>query len=245
MGILETESVPRRTMVLFFIVDTSGSMGGAKIGAVNQAIREVLPMLDDISSENADAEIKIAVLDFSSGCNWMYDEAKPASEFIWQDREASGLTDLGETCIELNSKLSRNEFMQSATGSFAPVLILLSDGEPTDNFHGGVGKLKENKWYKAGIKIAIAIGDDANKDILKEFTGNIESVIEVHNVDALKTLIRTVSVTASQIGSQSSTAGDKTKQDQVIEKITKDVENTDGASSSEAPSTDDDDDDWD
>lgn len=62
----EQIEVPRRTMVVFFIVDTSGSMQGAKIGAVNSAIEEVLPEIAKISDENADAEIKIAVLDFST-----------------------------------------------------------------------------------------------------------------------------------------------------------------------------------
>ncbi len=64
----EQIEVPRRTMVVFFIVDTSGSMQGAKIGAVNSAIEEVLPEIAKISDENADAEIKIAVLDFFNGC---------------------------------------------------------------------------------------------------------------------------------------------------------------------------------
>ena len=33
--------VARRTMVLFFVVDTSGSMEGSKIGTLNQAIEDV------------------------------------------------------------------------------------------------------------------------------------------------------------------------------------------------------------
>ena len=40
---LETVEIARRQMSLFFIVDTSGSMEGEKIAAVNTAIREVLP----------------------------------------------------------------------------------------------------------------------------------------------------------------------------------------------------------
>ena len=73
MGLLDNESVPRRTMTLVFVVDTSGSMEGNKIGAVNDAIRNVIPMLKDISDNNADAEIKIAALDFSSNVKWLYD----------------------------------------------------------------------------------------------------------------------------------------------------------------------------
>ena len=133
MGLLdETVSVPRRTMTLFFLIDTSGSMEGSKIGAVNDAVVNVLPILNDISETNPDAEIKVAALEFSSGVNWLYDEPKAASDFIWQDVSAGGLTSLGGACAELAAKLSRNGgFMQSASGSFAPAIILLSEGRIT------------------------------------------------------------------------------------------------------------------
>ena len=139
-------SVPRRTMTLFFLIDTSGSMMGNKIGAVNDAVVNVLPMLDEISQSNPDAEIKVAALEFSNGTNWLYDEPKLASDIILQDVQASGFTSLGAACAELNSKLSRSGFMKAASGSFAPAIILLSDGGPTDDFQGGLNKLKMNNW---------------------------------------------------------------------------------------------------
>lgn len=233
--LLDAVPVSRRSMVLFFLIDTSGSMSGNKIGAVNDAISQVIPMLDDISKSNADADIKIAALQFSSGCEWIYSEPKTASDFRWIDRTAGGLTDLGAAYLELNDHLSRSSFLRSDTGYFAPVLLLLSDGEPTDNWQAGLEKLSMNKWYQNAIKIAIAIGEDANTDILNEFTKNKEAVITVHTVESLKKLIRTVSVTASTIGSQSATAGNKDKATIAIETITEAVKETDGAESSAAP----------
>ncbi len=228
-------SVPRRTMTLFFLIDTSGSMAGNKIGAVNDAVVNVLPMLEDISASNPDAEIKVAALEFSNGTSWLYDEPKLASDFVWQDVKASGLTSLGAACQELNSKLSRSGFMQSASGSFAPAIILLSDGAPTDDFQSGLSKLKGNNWFKAAIKIAIAIGEDADVDILKEFTGSVEAVFTVHNIEALKQVIRVVAVTSSQIGSKSSTAGETSKQEQVIKDVTESIKDIDGAQSEAEP----------
>ena len=225
----EVVSVPRRTMTLFFLIDTSGSMMGNKIGAVNDAVVNVLPMLDEISASNPDAEIKVAALEFSSGTNWLYAEPKLASEFIWQDVTAGGLTSLGEACTELNSKLSRSGFMKSASGSFAPAIILLSDGGPTDDYQSGIFKLKNNNWFKSAIKVAIAIGDDADLNVLSEFTGTNEAVFTVHNIDALKQIIRVVAVTSSQIGSKSSTAGENTKQDQVIDEVQSQIDNINGA----------------
>ena len=222
--------IPRRTMVLFFVVDCSGSMRGEKIGTVNNAIREVVPELKDISEENADAQIKIATLQFSSGAKWNVDEPVPAESFRWQDLDAEGITDLGEACRLLNDKLSRKAFMSDATGSFAPAIFLLSDGGPTDDYKKGLGKLKENNWFKKAIKVAIAIGEDANTDVLAEFTGNIESVITVHSPEALKKWIRFVSVRASEIGSKSSSVGSQNEngeKSEVTEEEVKQKEFTD------------------
>lgn len=217
--------VPRRTMVLFFLVDTSGSMYGDKIGKVNTAIDEIVPEIKKISSENADAQIKVAALEFSTGARWMCDHPVEAENFRWTFLEADGLTDLGEACQQLNEKLSRNAFMSEATGSFAPAIFLLSDGGPTDNYQHGLSKLKENNWFKKAIKVAIAIGDDADKSVLAEFTGNMEAVITVHSPEALAKWIKFVSVRASEIGSKSAQAApsngqaEPSKQSEFIKEI--------------------------
>ena len=203
----EVVEVPRRTMVLFFVVDTSGSMHGSKIGTVNSAIEEIVPELKDISENNADAQIKVATLSFSTGAQWVQSEPVAAENFRWDYLDANGVTDLGEACRQLNEKLSRNAFMSDATGSFAPAIFLMSDGEPTDNYKRGLDILKQNNWFKKAIKVAIAIGDDANKNVLTDFTGNVEAVITVHDPESLKKWIQFVSVRASEIGSKSSNAG--------------------------------------
>lgn len=199
--------VPRRTMVLFFVIDTSGSMSGSKIGTVNSAIEEIVPELKDISESNADAQIKIATLTFSTGAHWMENAPVAAENFRWNYLDAGGVTDLGEACNQLNEKLSRTAYMSDATGSFAPAIFLMSDGAPTDNYQHGLDKLKKNNWFKKAIKVAVAIGEDANQNVLADFTGNTEAVITAHTPEALKKWIQFVSVRASEIGSKSSNAG--------------------------------------
>lgn len=236
MGLLDNESIPRRQMTLFFMIDKSGSMAGSKIGEVNDAIANVLPMLGEISDENPDAEIKVAALEFATETRWLYDDPKLANEFIWQDVTAEGMTSLGEACQELGKKLSRNGgFMSSPSGCYAPAIILLSDGGPTDNYEAGIKALQGNSWFKSAIKIAIAIGDDADLDVLKQFTGSNEAIVRVHNLEALKKMIRVIAITSSQIGSKSTTATDTTKQQQVEEEIGKVVADTPGAETAAAP----------
>ncbi|HAL18892.1 MAG TPA: hypothetical protein DCO86_04640 [Spirochaetaceae bacterium] len=226
MGIYdETVAIPRKTMTLFFLIDCSGSMSGTKIGAVNQALEEAIPEIREISASNADAEIKIAALRFSSGADWLTKIPESAETFAWSYVNPGGMTDFGEACRKLNEKLSKNEFMKSASGSYAPVVILMSDGEPTDEYAAPLDALKQNNWFKKAIKVAIAVGDNAKKDVLEQFTGSMETVLDVHNPEALKNIIRFVSVTSSQIASKPAAGGSgqvdsvASKQDEMIEKI--------------------------
>ena len=71
--------------------------------------------------------------------------------------------------------------------------------------------------------------------MLKQFTGSLEAVIKVHNLDALKTMIRIIAITSSQIGSKSTTATDEKKQEQVIKEVNEAVKNVDGAENAAAP----------
>lgn len=206
MNPLETVEIARRQMSLFFIVDTSGSMDGEKIAAVNTAIREVLPEIAEISSENADAQIKVACLQFANDVQWLF-RPTDVEGMTWNDLRAEGMTSMGTAFNELNTKLSRKEFLDSPTGNFAPVLFLMSDGQPTDEYHKSLDSLRENRWFQIAIRVAIAIGDDADKNILTEFTGNPELVLTAHTPEALKQMIRFVSVTSSKIGSRSSGIG--------------------------------------
>lgn len=212
MSILDQVApAPRKMMTLFYIVDTSGSMTGDKLGSVNSAMEEAITIdLPDISSVNDDAEIRVAIMQFSSGCSWITPASGPIaiSDVIWNDLVPQGLTDFGAACKELDAKLSRNGFLQSQTGAYAPVILLFSDGAPTDDWESGLNALKNNNWFKHAIKIAVAIGDDADKDVLATFTGTPESVITVHDKQTLKTLIRKVSVRASEFQSHSKQSSD-------------------------------------
>lgn len=206
-------------MVLFFVVDTSGSMSGDKIGSVNDAVRETVPDLRDLSNNNPDAAVKIAALQFDTDARWLYPQPIDSEDFQWNDLQVGGLTSLGQALKELDAKLSKSQFLQEVAGSFAPVIILLSDGGPTDDYKKGLDAIKQNNWFKHAIKIAIAIGNDADKNVLTEFTGNSEAVIEVHNRSTLKAIIKFVSITSSQVNSKSSGVEDTNKQTKVVSQV--------------------------
>ena len=109
--------------------------------------------------------------------------------------------------------MSRNGFLNSPSLSFAPVMFLMTDGYPSDDYKAGLKALEGNSWYKFGLKAALGIGNEANDDMLAEFTGTRDTVVHAYSGGQLAQMIKIVAVTASQIGSKSMTLSDETNQE--------------------------------
>lgn len=208
-NINELEAMPRRVLNIFYVLDTSGSMTGAPIGALNSAMGETLYALAEQAKGNADAQLKIAVLEFNSGCNWITNHGpEDAEDFVWKDLEAGGITDFGDALSELGSKLSKDAYLSSMTGSYLPVIIFMSDGGATDDYKKALLAVRENKWYARATKIGFALGDDADKKMLAEVVGNPEAVIATTDLNVFSRLIRFVSTTSSMMCSSSKTSSE-------------------------------------
>ena len=62
---LETMLPAEKSMVIFFLVDTSKSMEGSKLESLNRVMGDILPEL--IGVGEAGTDVKVAVMSFSSG----------------------------------------------------------------------------------------------------------------------------------------------------------------------------------
>lgn len=233
----------RRKMNIFYLIDTSGSMSGDKIACVNEVMPEVVDIVSEISDDNMDnAEICVSALIFDSGTRWLYPEALVANDFKWISQQAGGGTSLGGACLELEKALHRKgdkAQLVSTTGHKNPAIILLSDGEPTDNYKSGLEKLKSNKWFESATKVAFQIGgeDDNNIDNLIKFTGNKEMIIKVNNPQALKKMLTVVTAVVSKVGTQSASVksnGEQiTEEEEIIKTIDIETQKTSGAAAGE------------
>ncbi len=192
----------KKSMVLFFLIDVSSSMKGKRIETMNQVMRDVLPELIGVGESNT--EVRVAVMAFGSGFEWITPEPIIIEEYQrWRELEADGVTDLGTAFLELNQKMSRKVFLQSPSLSYAPVVFLITDGCPTDNYKAGLAVLRQNNWFKYGIKIALALGNGVDMEVLEEFTGDKDFVVKASNLEEMKLLVKAISVSSSKIGSNS------------------------------------------
>ncbi len=160
-----------RPLHFIWIADCSGSMGGKKIEALNYAIRNALPDMKDAAAENPYAQVMVRAVKFSSGASWHVASPVPVKEFQWDDLEASGVTDMGKALQLVAEQLDPAVMPQRA---LPPVLVLISDGQPTDDVSAGLRALMDQPWGKKAVRIAIAIGEDAEKSVLQRFIGHLE-----------------------------------------------------------------------
>lgn len=166
-------------MKIYMMIDTSGSMEGAKIQSVNDTMENVIVAFQE-AAFNYDADIDIAVLSFARSASWMHPDPIPVTDFSWVPLSASGMTSLGNACKELNESLLHNCNHGEKT-----VIILMSDGCPTDDYDEGISILEGNVIFPESTRYAIAIGTDADIPSLVRFTADVESIYTVDAIDSL------------------------------------------------------------
>ncbi len=190
-----------RPLHFFWVVDCSGSMYGEKIQIVNNAIQDCIPEMVSAADNNPNAQLLVRALKFSSGASWITANPVPIEDYAWDPMDAGGVTDLGKACDLLAAQLAMPPMPSRA---LPPVVVLLSDGQPTDDYKTALNKLKALPWFKKAVKIAISIGQDADDDVLVEFVGNRELVLQANNAAALAKMIKWASTTASMVSAPAS-----------------------------------------
>lgn len=161
-----------RPLHFIWIADSSGSMEqDGKIQALNTAIREAIPHMRKVAEDNPNAQVLVRAVKFSNGAQWHISQPTPVADFGWQDLPADGETDMGKALSLVAEQLKMPPMSDRA---LPPVLVLISDGQPTDDFDAGLKALMEQPWGKKAVRIAISIGQDADPEVLQKFIGHSE-----------------------------------------------------------------------
>jgi uncharacterized protein YegL len=199
-----------RPLHFIWLADGSGSMRvEGKIQALNHAIREAIPHMRAAAQENPHAAVFVNAIRFADEARWMDDKLTPVSEFRWNDIEAVGATALGEALTMVGEALQPPLMTDRA---LAPVIALVTDGLPTDDFQAGLDHLLSKPWGRQAMRIVVAIGEDSAsneaQEIFKAFMGNDAlKPFHANNPEALAEQIRWVSTAV--LKSVSSPAGPK------------------------------------
>lgn len=187
-----------RPLNFIWICDCSGSMSvDGKIQSLNHAIREAIPHMQKVADENPNAQVLIRAIRFSDGAQWHIAQPVPVDQFTWTDLEADGVTDMGKALSMVAEQLKL-----LPDRGLSPVLVLISDGQPTDDYQTGLAEIINQPWGKKAVRIAIAIGEDADNNVLQKFINNSEiKVLHANNPEMLVRYIHWVSTVVLQSAS--------------------------------------------
>lgn len=186
------EAMASRPVHFIWMLDCSGSMGvNGKIGELNFAIREAIPEMQEAAESNPAASLLVRAISFATGASWHIKKETRVQEFTWEDLHTYGVTDMGAAFRLAADALQTPPMPQRA---LPPVLALVSDGQPTDDWRAGLRAIDSTPWGKRAVRVAVAIGEDADKSMLKEFLANPElEPLQARNPKQLAKAIRWMS----------------------------------------------------
>ena len=185
------------------VLDTSGSMMGEPIAAVETGVQTLLSALrqDPYALETA----YLSVITFDSKARQLV----PLTEltaFQMPQIQATGTTALGDALTLLANKIDNEVTKTSAEvkGDWKPLIFIMTDGGPTDSWQKGLAEFRKQK---VGLVVACAAGQGADTNVLKQIT---DCVVQLDTADSstIKAFFKWVSASVST-GSQKVDSGNE------------------------------------
>lgn len=163
-----------RPLPVIVLADTSGSMSvDGKIEALNKALDD---MINTFAGESRiRAELQVCVITFG-GVADIHLPLTPAHQIESFDQlPANGGTPMG-SAFELAADLIEDK-KQIPSRAYKPVVILVSDGHPTDDIQAPFEKLMSGERSSKATRFAMGIGSDADLSLLGDFANDIEAPV--------------------------------------------------------------------
>jgi len=203
-----------RRLPIYLVLDTSGSMTGEPIGAVENGIQTIMAALQ--SQPQSLEIVYISVITFSDSARQVVPLAS-ISQFTPPQLTANGCTALGEA-LALVADCAAREVRKNSPedkGDWKPMVFILTDGVPTDTdeeLTAGIEAFKKCKW---GTVVACAAGGDADEKVLKRITENVVGLSTMDS-ESIKAFFQWVS---QSITSNSQSVGAGNAQLSAIEQL--------------------------
>ena len=196
-----------RRLPIYFLLDVSESMVGENHGKLQRGMESIAQNLR--RDPNALETVYLSAIAFAGKVKTIAPLVELVSFYPPQLPLGSG-TSLGQALFHLMAEIDRNTVKTTADqkGDWKPIVFLLTDGKPTDNYMSAVRKWNDGYRNKAKL-IAVALGRYADLKVLKDLADEV-LILEKTTDDAYKKFIAWVTASvSSQSKSVGSGGGDR------------------------------------
>lgn len=200
-----------RRLPVYLLLDCSGSMAGDPIIAVNEGLGQLYREL--INNPRAVETASLGVITFGGQASKY--PLTPIDQFQPPALNASGGTPMGGAFRALADSIGQDlkPNANGVKGDYSPLVFLLTDGEPTDEWQGQVARLKSFRDNQRPTIIALGCGSSVNESMLHQVTENVFLMANV-SPETLRAFFKWVSGSIARVsntvGSGSGAAGDTT-----------------------------------
>lgn len=194
MGLNNFTITKERALPIFILADTSGSMDGEKIQAVNKAIHDMINTLRNV--DDIRGVFKISIITFGGDKVEVQQLLAEVKEVQFSELVAMGKTPMRKAITEVTKLIEDRGVVKSS--DYLPTVVLISDGYPTD-FSGNKGAtlgqylewgpiklLHEDERSKKCMRVAMSVGTGTDTTMLKAFLNNgTEPMLAADNIAKL------------------------------------------------------------
>ena len=162
----EPKSIP-----VVLLLDTSSSMRGESITALNKAVKLMITKFKE--AETLETFIKLSIITFGNEDVQLHTSLKEVSAIEFEKLNTGGMTPMGKALRMAKEMIEDKAIFKGR--DYRPAVVLLSDGGPNDDWEKSLDNFVGNGRSSKCDRLAVAIGDDADKVVLEKFISGSEN----------------------------------------------------------------------
>jgi uncharacterized protein YegL len=166
---------PSKKLPVILLLDVSGSMSGEKIDTLYDCVVDMVQSFVDAAVKETMIDVAIITFGENVDLHTPYTSAADLQKNGISRFYAKGMTPLG-TALRMAKDMIEDKTV-TPSHIYRPAILLVSDGQPNDSWRNPLDNFINDGRSKKCQRFAIAIGNDADKKVLAQFTGNPDNVM--------------------------------------------------------------------
>jgi len=184
-----------KPLPVILLLDVSGSMNGDKINCLYDAVVEMIHTFEKEAVKETIINVAIITFGHSVSLHTPYTPVSALAANGINSFVADGMTPMG---VALTMAKDMIEDRNTTSGkAYRPAVVLVSDGIPTDEWRRPLENFIGNGRSQKCQRFAMAIGNDADRDMLRKFADDDASMFEAQNASEIASKFKKITMSVS------------------------------------------------